>query len=275
MVPENADEKLVYEITKTLFEKKDELVKVHKDAAFLELANQMTGASPIPFHRGRSRYFKEKGLQSSEPRVARRCPKPALAAGSFHGGAGTGFVGKSLILQCNILHAATCTKNPLTWQGYRPKMCVCAVQQNSRPNHQPKDPHHVQDRPVHRGQRGCHRPVRPIRASCRSPTSRSSPSSASAPPARTSSRPPPTPRRSPVRKDVHEVIALNSAALEPVDEARLRVLAHRLRDRRRDQRRSQARLREAGRRVQPRRRRRAGRGVQVRARRLRDRGRAT
>jgi TRAP transporter TAXI family solute receptor len=63
VVPENTDEKLVYEITKTLFEKKDELVKVHKDAAFLDLGNQMTGASPIPFHPGALRYFREKGLK--------------------------------------------------------------------------------------------------------------------------------------------------------------------------------------------------------------------
>jgi len=63
VVPENADEKLVYEITKTLFEKKEDLVKVHKDAGFLDLNNQMTGASPIPFHPGALRYFKEKGLK--------------------------------------------------------------------------------------------------------------------------------------------------------------------------------------------------------------------
>ncbi|MEO5691819.1 MAG: TAXI family TRAP transporter solute-binding subunit [Usitatibacter sp.] len=63
VVPENADEKLVYEITKVLFEKKEELVRVHKDASFLELANQTTNASPIPFHPGALRYFKEKGLK--------------------------------------------------------------------------------------------------------------------------------------------------------------------------------------------------------------------
>jgi TRAP transporter TAXI family solute receptor len=63
VVPESADEKLIYEITKTLFEKKDDLVKVHKDAAFLDMANQMTGASPIPFHPGALRYFREKGLK--------------------------------------------------------------------------------------------------------------------------------------------------------------------------------------------------------------------
>ncbi len=63
VVPESADEKLVYEITRTMFEKKDELVKVHKDASFLELQNQTSGASPIPFHPGAIRYFKEKGLK--------------------------------------------------------------------------------------------------------------------------------------------------------------------------------------------------------------------
>ena len=62
VVPETADEKLVYQITKTLFEKKEDLVRVHKDAGFLELANQATGASPIPFHPGAARYLKERGI---------------------------------------------------------------------------------------------------------------------------------------------------------------------------------------------------------------------
>jgi len=63
VVPEKADENLVYQITKTMFEKKDELVKVHNDAAFLDLANQTTGASPIPFHPGALRYLKERGVR--------------------------------------------------------------------------------------------------------------------------------------------------------------------------------------------------------------------
>jgi TRAP transporter TAXI family solute receptor len=62
VVPEKSDDKLVYDVVKTLFEKKDELVKVHKDAAFLSLDNQASGASPIPFHPGAVRYFKEKGI---------------------------------------------------------------------------------------------------------------------------------------------------------------------------------------------------------------------
>jgi TRAP transporter TAXI family solute receptor len=63
VVPENADEQLVYQVTKTLFEKKEELVKVHKDASFLELANQTPNASPLPYHPGTLRYFREKGLK--------------------------------------------------------------------------------------------------------------------------------------------------------------------------------------------------------------------
>jgi TRAP transporter TAXI family solute receptor len=63
VVPESADEGTIYQITKMLFEKKEELVKVHKDASFLALDNQLTGASPIPFHPGALRYFKEKGLK--------------------------------------------------------------------------------------------------------------------------------------------------------------------------------------------------------------------
>ena len=62
VVPADADENLVYQITKIMFEKKDELVRVHKDASFLELANQSTGASPIPFHPGAARYLKERGI---------------------------------------------------------------------------------------------------------------------------------------------------------------------------------------------------------------------
>ena len=63
VVNEKADEKVVYDIVKTMFEKKAEIVAVHKDATYLALDNQLTGGSPIPFHPGALRYFKEKGLK--------------------------------------------------------------------------------------------------------------------------------------------------------------------------------------------------------------------
>ena len=63
VVNEKTDEKIVYDIVKTMFEKKAEIVAVHKDASFLSLDNQLTGGSPIPFHPGALKYFREKGLK--------------------------------------------------------------------------------------------------------------------------------------------------------------------------------------------------------------------
>lgn len=63
-VNEKMDEKLAYEITRTIFEKKPELVAVHKDAQNIVLEQQLLGGSPIPFHPGALRYFAEKGLKT-------------------------------------------------------------------------------------------------------------------------------------------------------------------------------------------------------------------
>jgi uncharacterized protein len=63
VVHEKMDEKLAYEITRTVFEKKAELVAVHQEASNLDLANQYKGGSPIPFHPGAVKYFSEKGLK--------------------------------------------------------------------------------------------------------------------------------------------------------------------------------------------------------------------
>jgi TRAP transporter TAXI family solute receptor len=51
-----------YSIVKTLVEKKADLVAVHKEAEAFALANQVQDRSPIPFHPGALRYFKEKGV---------------------------------------------------------------------------------------------------------------------------------------------------------------------------------------------------------------------
>jgi len=60
---ESLPENLVYEITKVLLEHRNDLIAVHKDASFITLQNQASGGSPIPFHPGALRYFKEKGLK--------------------------------------------------------------------------------------------------------------------------------------------------------------------------------------------------------------------
>jgi TRAP transporter TAXI family solute receptor len=52
---------MAYSIVKTLFEKKPELVAVHKEAQNIELKSQTVG-SPIPFHAGAKKYFAEQGV---------------------------------------------------------------------------------------------------------------------------------------------------------------------------------------------------------------------
>jgi TRAP transporter TAXI family solute receptor len=52
-----------YKIVKTLVEKKADLVAVHKEAASFSLENQVQERSPIPFHPGAMRFFKEQGVK--------------------------------------------------------------------------------------------------------------------------------------------------------------------------------------------------------------------
>jgi TRAP transporter TAXI family solute receptor len=58
---EKMEEDLAYQITKLIIEKKSELVLVHKEAEHISLQNAVVG-SPIPYHPGSIRYFKEKGV---------------------------------------------------------------------------------------------------------------------------------------------------------------------------------------------------------------------
>jgi len=55
-------DQLAYSIVKTLFEKKAEIVAVHKEAQNIELKSQALG-SPIPFHPGAKKYLEEQGVK--------------------------------------------------------------------------------------------------------------------------------------------------------------------------------------------------------------------
>jgi TRAP transporter TAXI family solute receptor len=59
---ENMKGDVAYDIVKTLFDRKPELVTVHREAGWLSLEPQV-GGSPIPVHPGAIRYFTEKGLK--------------------------------------------------------------------------------------------------------------------------------------------------------------------------------------------------------------------
>lgn len=60
---QNMDDKTAYNIVKTLFEKRDELILVHKEAENIRLENQKAEASPIPWHPGAIRYLAERGIK--------------------------------------------------------------------------------------------------------------------------------------------------------------------------------------------------------------------
>jgi uncharacterized protein len=63
IVNEKMDEKLAHDVVKAVFERQADLVAVHAEAKNLDLKNQYGVGSPVPFHPGAERYFKEKGLK--------------------------------------------------------------------------------------------------------------------------------------------------------------------------------------------------------------------
>ncbi|MDR7401157.1 MAG: TAXI family TRAP transporter solute-binding subunit [Armatimonadota bacterium] len=62
VVHRDFDAELAYRITKLLFEKRDELARVHREAANITLIG-VAGRSPVPFHPGAIRYYKERGVE--------------------------------------------------------------------------------------------------------------------------------------------------------------------------------------------------------------------
>jgi TRAP transporter TAXI family solute receptor len=60
---ENLSNQAAYNIVKTIFEKRDELIAVHKEAENFKLENQKEAASPLPWHPGALKFFAEKGVK--------------------------------------------------------------------------------------------------------------------------------------------------------------------------------------------------------------------
>jgi hypothetical protein len=63
VVHQNMDDKIAYNIVKAVFDHRDELIRVHKEAENIKLENQKTEASSIPWHPGAIKFFAEKGIK--------------------------------------------------------------------------------------------------------------------------------------------------------------------------------------------------------------------
>jgi hypothetical protein len=63
MTTDRMSDETAYAITKAIFEHKDDLVAVHKEAQNIELATQTQNQSPAPYHPGAMKYLREKGAR--------------------------------------------------------------------------------------------------------------------------------------------------------------------------------------------------------------------
>jgi TRAP-type uncharacterized transport system substrate-binding protein len=57
------DEKTAYNILKAVFDHRDDLIRVHKEAENFKIENQKQAASPLPWHPGAIKFFNENGAK--------------------------------------------------------------------------------------------------------------------------------------------------------------------------------------------------------------------
>ena len=62
-VHRDMNEDLAYKITKAVFDHREDLIRVHKEAQNIKLENQKSEASSIPWHPAAIKYFAEKGIK--------------------------------------------------------------------------------------------------------------------------------------------------------------------------------------------------------------------
>ena len=62
-VHRDMNEDLAYKIVKAVFDHREDLIRVHKEAQNIKLENQKTENSSIPWHPGAIKYFAEKGIK--------------------------------------------------------------------------------------------------------------------------------------------------------------------------------------------------------------------
>ena len=60
------DEQTAYRIVKTVFDKREDLIRSHKEAENIALENQRGDSSPVPWHPGAVRYLAERGVKIAQ-----------------------------------------------------------------------------------------------------------------------------------------------------------------------------------------------------------------
>jgi TRAP transporter TAXI family solute receptor len=60
---QSMDDRTAYNIVKAMFDHRDDLIRVHKEAENIKLENQKAAASSIPWHAGAIKYFAERGIK--------------------------------------------------------------------------------------------------------------------------------------------------------------------------------------------------------------------
>ena len=63
VVNRSMPDQLAYDVTRVLFEKQPELAAIHPEARNLSLQTAVKG-SPVDFHPGALRYYREKGIET-------------------------------------------------------------------------------------------------------------------------------------------------------------------------------------------------------------------
>jgi TRAP transporter TAXI family solute receptor len=63
VAPASMSDEMAYNVVKTVFDRKEDMVRVHKEAQSFDLKYQTDGAAVIPFHPGAKKYFAEKGIK--------------------------------------------------------------------------------------------------------------------------------------------------------------------------------------------------------------------
>lgn len=63
LADERMSDQLAYDIVKTVFEHKEDMMRVHAEARNFDYKYQTPGAAVVPFHPGARKYFAEKGIK--------------------------------------------------------------------------------------------------------------------------------------------------------------------------------------------------------------------